>query len=171
MGFDRRVVPTGALIASWTAADGWPHRTFSWVSGGGRGSLLFLGGRGDIFEKYFEAFGHWHAAGWSIESFDWRGQGGSGRLSDNPRCGHADDFAPWVDDLAQFYGQWAAAKMSLNAAETDAYCKAVVQADFEEAGDEDVIRKLVGDLNAAGIDTEEAEVRKALADQTVEARR
>lgn len=56
-------------------------------------------------------------------------------------------------------------------AETDAYAKAVVQADFEEAGDEDVIRKLLGDLTAAGIDVDEAEVRRALDEQMVEARR
>ena len=68
-------------------------------------------------------------------------------------------------------GQWAAARMGLTSEETDAYAKAVVQADFEEAGDEDVIRKLVGDLNAAGVETDEAEVRKAVADRTIEARR
>ncbi|MFD1612181.1 DUF1476 domain-containing protein [Sphingomonas tabacisoli] len=68
-------------------------------------------------------------------------------------------------------GQWAAEKMGLTAAETDAYSKAVVQAEFEEAGDEDVIRKLLGDLTAAGVDVDEATVRKALEDQTVEARR
>ncbi|HYZ49085.1 MAG TPA: DUF1476 domain-containing protein [Sphingomonas sp.] len=68
-------------------------------------------------------------------------------------------------------GQWAAEKMGLNPAETDAYAKAVVQAEFEEAGDEDVIRKLLGDLIAAGVDIDEATVRQALHDQTVEARR
>ena len=68
-------------------------------------------------------------------------------------------------------GEWAAAQMGLTAAETDAYAKAVVQADFEEAGDEDVVRKLVGDLTAAGVEVDEAAVRKALADRTVEARR
>ncbi|AXJ96069.1 MULTISPECIES: DUF1476 domain-containing protein [unclassified Sphingomonas] len=68
-------------------------------------------------------------------------------------------------------GQWAAAQMELTPAETDAYAKAVVQADFEEAGDEDVVRKLLGDLTAAGVDTDEAAVRRALADRTVEARR
>ncbi len=68
-------------------------------------------------------------------------------------------------------GQWAAAQMKLTPEETDAYAKAVVQADFEEAGDEDVIRKVLGDLLAAGIETDEATVRRALADQTVEARR
>ena len=68
-------------------------------------------------------------------------------------------------------GQWAAEKMGLTPAETDAYAKAVVQADFEEAGTEDVVRKLVGDLTAAGVDIDEAAVRKALEQQTVEARR
>ena len=47
-------------------------------------------------------------------------------------------------------GEWAAGLMGLTDEETDAYKKAVVQADFEEAGDEDVIRKLLGDLTAAG---------------------
>ena len=68
-------------------------------------------------------------------------------------------------------GGWAAAQMKLTPEETDSYCKAVVQADFEEAGDEDVVRKLLGDLTAAGVDTDEATVRRALGDQTVEARR
>ena len=68
-------------------------------------------------------------------------------------------------------GQWAAGLMKLTPEETDAYAKAVVQADFEEAGDEDVIRKVVGDLTAAGVETDEAAVRRALDEQTVEARR
>ncbi|MBS7670320.1 DUF1476 domain-containing protein [Croceicoccus gelatinilyticus] len=68
-------------------------------------------------------------------------------------------------------GEWAAAKMGLNEAETEAYRKAVVQADFEEAGDEDVIRKLLGDMTAAGLDVDDATVRAALEEKMVEARR
>ncbi|MCZ8173305.1 MAG: DUF1476 domain-containing protein [Novosphingobium sp.] len=68
-------------------------------------------------------------------------------------------------------GQWAAEQMGLSAVEAEAYAKAVVQADFEEAGDEDVIRKLLGDLTSAGIDTSEADIRAALEAKTVEARR
>lgn len=68
-------------------------------------------------------------------------------------------------------GQWAAAKMNLTPEETDAYAKAVVQADFEEAGDEDVVRKLVGDLTAAGVEIDEAAVRQAIDEQATEARR
>lgn len=68
-------------------------------------------------------------------------------------------------------GQWAAAKMGLTPEETDAYAKAVVQADFEEAGDEDVVRKLMGDLTAAGVETNDDEVRTAMSNLMVEARR
>jgi len=68
-------------------------------------------------------------------------------------------------------GQWAAAQMGLTPEETDAYAKAVVQADFEEAGHEDVIRKVLGDLTSAGVDIDEAGVRAALEEKSVEARR
>jgi len=68
-------------------------------------------------------------------------------------------------------GQWAAARMGLTPEETDSYAKSVVQADFEEVGDEDVVRKLLGDLTAAQVETSDEEIRKALSDLTVEARR
>ena len=68
-------------------------------------------------------------------------------------------------------GQWAAEKMGLTPEETTAYATSVVQADFEEAGDEDVIRKLLGDLTSAGIDVDDAMIRAALDDKMVEARR
>ncbi|QGN55400.1 DUF1476 domain-containing protein [Novosphingobium sp. Gsoil 351] len=68
-------------------------------------------------------------------------------------------------------GAWAAEKMGLTSAEADAYGKEVIQADFEEAGDEDVIRKLLGDLTAAGIEIDEIEIRSALEAKAIEARR
>ncbi|UYY58474.1 DUF1476 domain-containing protein [Sphingomonas sp. S2-65] len=68
-------------------------------------------------------------------------------------------------------GQWAASKMKLTPEETEAYAKAVVHAEFEEAGDEDVIRKLLGDLTAAGVEVDDGAIRAALAEQTIEARR
>ncbi|MBD3732533.1 MAG: DUF1476 domain-containing protein [Sphingopyxis sp.] len=68
-------------------------------------------------------------------------------------------------------GQWAAGMMKLTAEETDSYSKSVVQADFEEAGDEDVIRKLLGDLTSAGVEIDDAAIRAALEAKTVEARR
>ena len=68
-------------------------------------------------------------------------------------------------------GEWAAGLMKLTPEESDAYSKAVVQADFEEAGDEDVIRKLLGDLTAGGQDVTEADIRAKLDEMTIEARR
>ncbi len=68
-------------------------------------------------------------------------------------------------------GQWAAEKMGLTPEETTAYATSVVQADFEEAGDEDVIRKLLGDLTSAGVDVDDTMIRAALDDKMVEARR
>ncbi len=68
-------------------------------------------------------------------------------------------------------GQWAAEKMGLTSEETDAYAKEVVAADFEEAGDEDVIRKLLGDLTSAGVEMDDAAIRTALVEKMVEARR
>ena len=68
-------------------------------------------------------------------------------------------------------GTWAAELMALTPAETDAYAKAVVQADFEESGDEDVIRKLLGDLVSANIDIDEKTIRATLDQKMVEARR
>ncbi len=68
-------------------------------------------------------------------------------------------------------GAWAATRMALSPAESEAYAKSVVQADFEESGDEDVVRKLLGDLISAGVDADEAEVRAALKAREIEARR
>jgi hypothetical protein len=68
-------------------------------------------------------------------------------------------------------GGWAARLMGLSDAEADAYAKDVIRADFEEAGDEDVIRKLLGDLTAAGVETDESKIREALAHKEAEARR
>jgi hypothetical protein len=68
-------------------------------------------------------------------------------------------------------GIWAAEKMGLTAEETSSYATSVVQADFEEAGDEDVVRKLMGDLTSAGVEVDEAMIRAALDEKMVEARR
>jgi hypothetical protein len=68
-------------------------------------------------------------------------------------------------------GEWAARLMGLTQVEGESYAKDVVRADFEEAGDEDVIRKLLGDLTSAGVDCDEAKIREALQHKTVEARR
>ena len=68
-------------------------------------------------------------------------------------------------------GEWAARLMGLSEVETESYAKDVVRADFEEASDEDVIRKVLGDLTSAGIDCDDAKIRETLGLKLVEARR
>ena len=68
-------------------------------------------------------------------------------------------------------GEWAARRMGLSDEETESYAKDVVRADFEEAGDEDVIRKVLGDLIAAGVEVSDSEIRDTLVHKSHEARR
>jgi hypothetical protein len=68
-------------------------------------------------------------------------------------------------------GLWAAKLMCLSPAEADSYAMDVVRADFEEAGDEDVVRKLLGDLTGAGVEADDAQIRQQLEFKTAEAKR
>lgn len=104
---DRRSIPAEARESVWTASDGHRIRRIDWmVEGGARGSILFLPGRGDAYEKYLEALGEWHQAGWQVTAADWRGQAGSGRLGRDAHTGHVDDFATWIGDLAALWREW-----------------------------------------------------------------
>jgi hypothetical protein len=67
-------------------------------------------------------------------------------------------------------GLWAAEKLGLTDAESEAYARSVVQADFEETGDEDVIRKVIGDLLKGGVETSDIELRDMLSRKAAEAR-
>lgn len=106
---DRRTIPENATESIWSAADGWAIRRIDWPAlnvGAARGSILFLPGRGDHYEKYLETLDYWANAGWRVTSIDWRGQGLSGRLLDDPAVGYIDDFATWIADLGFFYEKW-----------------------------------------------------------------
>jgi hypothetical protein len=61
-------------------------------------------------------------------------------------------------------GLWAAGQLGKDGRDADAYAKTVVMADFEEAGDEDVLRKVRGDLEAAGRSVGDAELRRQMND-------
>ena len=56
-------------------------------------------------------------------------------------------------------GMWVAEKLGKTGDDATAYAKEVVAADFEEAGDGDVVRKVLGDLAAKGITTTEPQLR------------
>ena len=59
-------------------------------------------------------------------------------------------------------GLWAADLLGLTGAESEAYAKEVVMADFQEPGDEDVLRKVLSDFEAKGIPTEAAKIRQEM---------
>lgn len=105
----RRTIPPGAQETRWHAADGHAIRRIDWpVLARASGSILFLPGRGDSYEKYLETLDHWHRLGWNVTASDWRGQGDSGRLGADAVTGHINDFAVWIDDLAMLWGRWIA---------------------------------------------------------------
>jgi hypothetical protein len=56
-------------------------------------------------------------------------------------------------------GLWAAEKLGKSGADADAYAKSVVMADFQEAGDDDVLRKVKADLDAGAVTMGEGELR------------
>jgi len=68
-------------------------------------------------------------------------------------------------------GQWAARQMGLTESEAESYAKDVIRSDFEEAGDHDVVRKVLGDLTAAGVDCDEDQVQEVLRNKEIDARR
>lgn len=68
-------------------------------------------------------------------------------------------------------GEWAARQMGLSDIEGQSYAKDVVRSDFEEAGEHDVVRKVLGDLTSAGVECDEQTVRDALRNKEIEARR
>jgi hypothetical protein len=67
-------------------------------------------------------------------------------------------------------GQWAAELMGKDEAETKAYILQVITADMEEAGDDDVFRKLRADLDDASVEISDQGLRAKMAEALSEAR-
>lgn len=59
-------------------------------------------------------------------------------------------------------GLWVGELMGLESADAEAYAKEVISADFEEPGDADVVRKVLGDTEAKGLDLTEHALRKKM---------
>jgi len=67
-------------------------------------------------------------------------------------------------------GYWAAERMGLEGDHREDYAKVVVKSDFEQPGDEDVLRKVFGDLKSAGDSATEADVRMKMDELLAQAR-
>jgi len=68
-------------------------------------------------------------------------------------------------------GLWAAQRMGLTDVEGDTYARDLIRSDFETVTDDDIVRKLLGDLTSAGVEVDEGEIRNAIEEKTVQARR
>jgi len=61
-------------------------------------------------------------------------------------------------------GLWAAEKLGLTGTDADAYAKAVIMADFEEGGDNDVFKKIRNDFDAKAVAQSDQQIRATMAD-------
>jgi hypothetical protein len=61
-------------------------------------------------------------------------------------------------------GLWAAELMGLDGEDAAAYAREVIESDFEEAGDEDVFKKVWGNLQAKSVDQSEDQLRRRMSD-------
>ena len=92
--------PRGFVAEMIAASDGMPLRVARWQpAGASAGTVLIANGRSEFIEKYFEVIGELLQRGLHVVTFDWRGQGFSGRELANPRKGHIDDFSLYGRDL------------------------------------------------------------------------
>lgn len=89
-------------LATFSPTDGVQLRFARSRPDAARGVALVLHGRTGFIEKYAETIAELNALGLAVWSFDWRGQGASTRLLDNPHKGHIDDFDTFLADLAAF---------------------------------------------------------------------
>ncbi len=93
----------GAAQARWLfAADRVKLRALFWPREGARGTVLMLTGRTEHAEKFGPTAARLAAAGYASAAIDWRGQGLSQRLTDDPRKGHVGRFSDYQLDLAAF---------------------------------------------------------------------
>jgi lysophospholipase len=97
-------IPLGASTGYIDVRKGLRLRYASWqpVLRERRGTVCIFPGRAEFIEKYFEAVGELRRRGFAVAVLDWRGQGGSSRLTRNPFKGHVNDFLEYEEDLSLF---------------------------------------------------------------------
>jgi lysophospholipase len=102
---DGNPIPDGANVGVLAAPDGVKLRyaTFLKSRGRSKGTVIILNGRNECIEKYFETTRELNRDGFGVATFDWRGQGGSDRLINDPFKGYVRDFQDYVTDLEQFF--------------------------------------------------------------------
>ena len=101
IGLADNPVPDGAQCGFVVTADRIRIRYAHWPAGGTRrkGTVTLLQGRAEFIEKYFEVIQELRDRGFAVVAFDWRGQGGSQRVTRNPKRGHISNFRKYRLDL------------------------------------------------------------------------
>ncbi|TPW29950.1 alpha/beta fold hydrolase [Pararhizobium mangrovi] len=97
-------IPETARAGRFEGVDGTSLR-YALFSHGGQnpcGTVVLLHGRNECIEKYFETVRDLDALGFAVATFDWRGQGDSGRLVNGRSEGHVRRFSDYVGDLRSF---------------------------------------------------------------------
>lgn len=103
----RNPLPSGAVTGFIETPDRVRLRFARWDAtvASQRGTVCLFQGRTEFIEKYFETVADLRRRGFSVATFDWRGQGGSQRLLDNPAKGHVRSFRDFDRDLDAFMKQ------------------------------------------------------------------
>jgi lysophospholipase len=98
-------VPDNASAGFMTAADGRRLRYahFKATARPLKGTVVILQGRNECIEKYFETVRDLSARGFGVAALDFRGQGGSDRLTGDRDRGHVGDIADYAADLEPFF--------------------------------------------------------------------
>ncbi|MFN3230555.1 MAG: alpha/beta fold hydrolase [Alphaproteobacteria bacterium] len=95
-------MPEGGTFETFTADDGAILRYALWPKDGARATVILQGGFTEFIEKHFEAAQALLDRGFAVAAMDWRSQGLSHRMADNPHKVHAENFERYLSDFHQF---------------------------------------------------------------------
>jgi len=100
-------VPEGARVAYFETEDKVRLRYGIWPKSAGtaKGTICLVNGRTEFIEKYFETIADFQSRGFQVATFDWRGQGGSARLTNKPTLGYVERFEDYWIDLYSFHAK------------------------------------------------------------------
>ena len=93
--------PEGGEVRVLKAMDGVQIRAARWAAEpdtAAKGTVLLFHGYSEFIEKYYEVIAELRARGYSVATFDWRGQGLSDRLIEDSRKGYVSSFSDFVSD-------------------------------------------------------------------------
>jgi len=97
-------MPAGCRLEMISTSDGVRLRTARWpaLPGGTKGTVCLFPGWSETIEKYFHVVERLRQRGFAVAILEWRGQGGSSRLTDDPAKGHVGSFRHYLRDIEAF---------------------------------------------------------------------